>query len=87
MKSSTCVLSRMLGNRRRAVGGSAVWVTKVDGTLLRISPTPGLPIEATISLGGVPRDVAIVDRDVWIAYEFGDLVRDARPSRSRSAAR
>lgn len=65
-----------------AVGGSAVWVTKADGTLLRISPTPGLPIEAIISLGGVPRDIAIVDRDVWIANEFGDLVRiDERTGR------
>jgi class 3 adenylate cyclase len=65
-----------------AVGSSAVWVTKADGTLFRISPTPGLPIEAAISLGGVPRDIVIADRGVWIANEFGDLVRiDERTGR------
>jgi streptogramin lyase len=65
-----------------AVGGRAVWVTKVDGTLFRISPTLGLPIERTISLGGLPSDIVIADGGVWIADEFGDLIRiDERTGR------
>ena len=65
-----------------AVGGDAVWVTKDDGTLVRISPAPGLPIEGTISLGGLPSDIIIVDGGVWIADEFGDLIRvDERTGR------
>jgi DNA-binding beta-propeller fold protein YncE len=64
------------------VGEEAVWVTKADGTLFRISPTPGLPIEETISLGGLPSDIVIADEGVWIADEFGDLVRvDDRTNR------
>ena len=58
-----------------AVGGGAVWVTKIDGTLYRVSPTPGLPIEGTISLGGLPSDILIAEGGVWIADEFGDLIR------------
>jgi streptogramin lyase len=65
-----------------AVGRDAVWVTKLDGTLYRISPTSGLPIEATISLGGLPSDIVIADGGVWIADEFGDLIRiDERTGR------
>jgi adenylate/guanylate cyclase family protein len=65
-----------------AVGSDAVWVAKYDGTLLRISPTPGLPIEETISLGGLLSDIVIADGGVWIADEFGDLIRvDERTGR------
>ena len=65
-----------------AVGGDAVWVTRDDGTLLRISPAPGLPIEGTISLGGLPSDIVIADGGVWIADAFGDLIRvDERTGR------
>lgn len=59
-----------------AVGRDAVWVTKIDGTLFRISPTRGLPIEGTISLGGgLPSDIVIAEGGVWVADEFGDLIR------------
>ena len=65
-----------------AVGGDAVWVTRDDGTLFRISPAPGLPIEGTISLGGLPSDIVIADGGVWIADAFGDLIRvDERTGR------
>jgi streptogramin lyase len=65
-----------------AVGRGAVWVTKVDGTLYRISPTSGLPIEGTTSLGGFPSDIVITEGGVWITDEFGDLIRvDERTGR------
>jgi class 3 adenylate cyclase len=65
-----------------AVGRDAVWVTKENGTLYRISPTSGLPIEGTTSLGGFPSDIVIADGGVWIADEFGDLIRvDERTGR------
>jgi class 3 adenylate cyclase/streptogramin lyase len=64
------------------VGGDAVWVTKADGTLFQISTTPGLPIEGTISLGGLPSDIVIAEGGVWVADEFGDLIRvDQRTGR------
>lgn len=58
-----------------AVGRDAVWVTKSDGTLFRISPTPGLRIEETVPVGGLPSDIVIADGGVWIADAFGDLIR------------
>jgi streptogramin lyase len=58
-----------------AAGRAAIWVTKAGGTLFRISPTPGLPIEDTISLGDLPSDIAIAEGGVWITDEFGDLIR------------
>lgn len=59
-----------------------MWVTKADGTLFRISPNPSLPIEGTISLGGLPSDIVVADGGVWIADEFGDLIRvDERTGR------
>jgi len=65
-----------------AVGRDAVWVAKYNGTLLRISPTPGLRIEETISLGGLPSDIVIAEGGVWIADEFGGLIRiDERTGR------
>ena len=76
------------GARSVAVGEDAVWVTKDDGTLYRISPTPGLPIEGTISLGGLPSDIVITDGGVWIADEFGDLIRvDERTGRESDRLR
>jgi class 3 adenylate cyclase/streptogramin lyase len=69
-----------------AVGRDAVWVTTSDGTLFRISPTPGLPIERTIPLGGgLPSDIVIADGGVWVADEFGDLIRvDERTEETRT---
>ena len=65
-----------------AVGAGAVWVADADGTLFRISPAPGLPIEGTISLGGLPSAIVIADGGVWIADMFGDLIRvDERTGR------
>ncbi|HET6791172.1 MAG TPA: adenylate/guanylate cyclase domain-containing protein [Actinomycetota bacterium] len=65
-----------------AVGRDAVWVAMANGTLFRISPIPGLPIEETISLGGLPSDIVIANGGVWIADEFGDLIRvDERTGR------
>jgi streptogramin lyase len=58
-----------------AVGDDAVWVTKANGTLYRFSPARGLSIEGTISLGGLPSDIVIADEGVWVADEFGDLIR------------
>jgi YVTN family beta-propeller protein len=52
-----------------AVGRDAVWVTKADGTLFRISPTTGLPIEGTVSVGGLPSD----DR-LWVVDSDGLVV-------------
>jgi streptogramin lyase len=65
-----------------AVGRNAVWVAKVDGSLFRISVAPGLPIERTFSLGGLPTDIVIADGGVWVADEFGYLIRiDERTGR------
>jgi DNA-binding beta-propeller fold protein YncE len=71
-----------------AVGGDAVWVLKDDGTLFRISSTPGLPIEGTIRLGGLPSDIVVADGGVWIADMFGDLIRvDERTGRETERLR
>jgi YVTN family beta-propeller protein len=70
------------------VGGDAAWVTKADGTLFRISLTPGLPIEGTISLGGLPSDIVTAEGGVWVADEFGDLIRvDQRTGRETDRLR
>ena len=71
-----------------AVGGDSVWVTLGDGTLFRISPTSGLPIQRSTPLGGLPRDIVIADGGVWIADEFGYLIRvDERTGRETDRLR
>ncbi len=49
-----------------AVGGAGVWLTTIDGSIVRVDPKT-MTVSATLKVGPAPINIAVSDDAVWVA--------------------